>query len=213
MTAGIENFKIKLIGALAAVILTSFTATAATAEIQQNQTSNTSQSLDRLMQTENDFIIHDYRFSNGQKLDMLKLHYATLGTPKKDASGKISNAVLMLHWTGADGAALLSDDFKTHLYAPGKPLDATKYFLIFPDSIGHGKSSKPSDGLKSDFPAYGYLDMVDLQHKLVVDGLGISHLNIVLGTSMGGMHTWLWSVLYPTFMDGVMPIVSLPESH
>lgn len=170
----------------------------------------TSHSLEIAMPTEHDFIIPTYQFLNGQQLKDLKIHYATLGTPHKNEKGQISNAVLILHWTGADGAAMLSEDFKAHLYAPGKPLDANKYFLIFPDSIGHGKSSKPSDGLKSDFPLYGYRDMVDLQHKLIVDGLGISHLKMILGTSMGGMHTWLWSELYPNFMDGVMPIVSLP---
>lgn len=166
--------------------------------------------LEKPMPIENDFIIPKYQFLNGQQLENLKIHYATLGIPRKNESGEIINAVLILHWTGADGAAMLSDAFKQNLYAPGKPLDANKYFLIFPDNIGHGKSSKPSDGLQSDFPAYEYHDMVDLQHKLVVDGLGISHLKIILGTSMGGMHTWLWSELYPSFMDGIMPIVSLP---
>lgn len=162
------------------------------------------------MQTDKDFIIPNYRFKNGQELQNAKIHYTTLGTPAKNEQGEITNAVLMLHWTGADGAALLTEDFKSHLYAPGKPLDASKFFLIFPDNIGHGKSSKPSEGLQSDFPNYGYHDMVDLQHELIVKGLGISHLKMIIGTSMGGMHAWLWSELHSTFMDGVMPIVSLP---
>jgi homoserine O-acetyltransferase len=161
---------------------------------------------------EDDFIISEYQFVNGQRLSNLKLHYATLGNPKYDQDGQISNAVLMLHWTGASGAVLLTSNFKEVLYAPGKPLDANQYFLIFPDSIGCGQSSKPSDGLRMDFPQYGYHDMVHLQYKLVTEALGIKHLKMIIGTSMGGMHTWLWSELYPTFMDGAMPIVSLPTS-
>jgi homoserine O-acetyltransferase/O-succinyltransferase len=163
------------------------------------------------LQNEHTYIFPAYAFRNGEKLDQVKLHYATLGNPKRDQDGKIVNAILILHWTGGDSSHMLSDAFKSALYAPGKPFDANKYFLIFPDSIGHGKSSKPSDGLKANFPHYGYLDMVDLQHKLVVEELGITHLKYILGTSMGGMHAWLWSILYPAFMDGAMPIVSLPE--
>ncbi len=161
-------------------------------------------------ETQNDFIIPSYRFENGQKLVNLTMHYASLGTPQRDAEGKINNAVLILHWTGASGAAMLTTAFKKELYGPDKPLDASKYFLIFPDSIGHGQSSKPSDGLRTEFPQYGYHDMVHLQYKLVTEGLGIDHLKMIMGTSMGGMHAWLWSVLYPRFMDGIMPIVSLP---
>lgn len=164
-----------------------------------------------LMQKEHNYILPTYTFRNGEKLDQVKLHYATLGTPRRDEKNKITNAILILHWTGSDGAHMLSDEFKSTLYAPGKPFDADKYYLIFPDNIGHGQSSKPSDGLKAKFPHYGYLDMVDLQHKLVTQELGISHLKYILGTSMGGMHGWLWSILHPTFMDGVMPVVCLPE--
>lgn len=160
---------------------------------------------------EKDFVIPHYQFRNGDKFENLKIHYNTLGTPKRNAEGEITNAVLILHWTGGDGAKMMTEDFKNNLYAVGKPLDAEKYFLIFPDSIGHGKSSKPSDGLKTDFPHYGYLDMVDLQYQLITEELGIKHLHIILGTSMGGMHTWLWTILHPNFMDGAMPIVSLPE--
>jgi len=163
-----------------------------------------------LMQKEDDYIIPTYQFTNGQKLENLKIHYATLGHPTKNDSNEIDNAVLILHWTGASGAAMLSEDFKTHLYALEKPLDATKYFLIFPDNVGHGQSSEPSDGLQSDFPEYNYQDMVDLQYRLITEKLKIPHLKVILGTSMGGMHTWLWSINYPTFMDGIMPIVSLP---
>ncbi len=165
----------------------------------------------QLQQEEHTFTIPSYTFSNGEKLEGLKIHYATLGTPHKDNSGKIVNAILILHWTGSDSAHMLTKDYKETLYAPGKPFDANKYYLIIPDSIGHGQSSKPSDGLKSRFPHYGYHDMVDLQYKLVAEELGISHLKYIIGTSMGGMHAWLWSVLHPAFMDGIMPIVCLPE--
>ncbi len=163
-----------------------------------------------LEEIERNFFIPNYTFQNGQQHTNLKIHYATLGTPQRDANSNITNAVLVLHWTGASGSALLTPSFKQEFYGPGKPLDATKYFLIFPDSIGHGKSSKPSDGLRTQFPNYSYQDMVDLQHKLVTEGLGITHLKMILGTSMGGMHTWLWSELYPDFMDGIMPIVCAP---
>jgi homoserine O-acetyltransferase len=159
---------------------------------------------------EDDFILPRYEFHNGQQFPNLKIHYYTLGTPQYNDKGEIINAVLFLHWTGSSASALLSPSFKSALYAEGKPLDANKYFLIFPDSIGHGQSSKPSDGLGMDFPHYNYHDMVDLQYKLVKEKLGISHLKMILGTSMGGMHTWLWSELHPDFMDGAMPIVSLP---
>ncbi|MBX3719440.1 MAG: alpha/beta fold hydrolase [Parachlamydiales bacterium] len=160
---------------------------------------------------EQDFIVPEYTFSNGQKLSNLKIHYATLGKPKKNSAGVITNAVLMLHWSNGSGADLLSESFIAELYAPGKPLDANRYYLIFPDSIGHGMSSKPSDGLRSQFPHYGYHDMVNIQHLLVTQELKISHLKMVIGTSMGGMQTWLWTEKFPEFMDGAMPIVSLPQ--
>jgi homoserine O-acetyltransferase len=116
----------------------------------------------------------------------------------------------MLHWTGADGRALLSPTYTKALFDPGQPLDASRYYLIFPDSVGHGQSSKPSDGLKARFPNYGYDDMVDLQHKLVTETLGIKHLRAIVGMSMGGMNAWQWAEAYPDEMDGVMPVVSLP---
>ncbi len=118
----------------------------------------------------------------------------------------------MLHWTAASGRAFLSENFMSSLYALGKPLDATKYFIVIPDNIGHGHSSKPSDGLRMQFPQYGYLDMVDLQHKLITEKLGLKHLKMIIGTCMGGMHTWLWTELFPNFMDGAMPIVSQPTA-
>lgn len=173
--------------------------------------SNRAHASETLLPKEHTYFLPSYTFRNGEKLDHVKLHYATLGSPRKDQNGHIANAILILHWTGASSAQMLSDAFKDALYAPGKPFDVQKYYLIFPDSIGHGQSSKPSDGLKAKFPHYGYLDMVDLQYKVVADALGISHLKYILGTSMGGMHAWLWSTLHPTFMDGIMPIVCLPE--
>jgi homoserine O-acetyltransferase len=166
--------------------------------------------INQLNKQEGDFIIDHYTFKNGQTLDNLKIHYTTLGTPQKDAQGNITNAILMLHQTSSNGEALVTPEFITTLYDPGKPLDASKYFLIFPDNIGTGKSSKPSDGLHMNFPNYRYLDMVDLQHRLVTEKLGIKRLKYIIGISMGGMHTWLWSELYPEAMEGAMPIVSLP---
>lgn len=147
--------------------------------------SNSVESNENLMQKEHTYILPSYTFRNGDKLDEVALHYATLGTPRRDDKGRITNAVLILHWTGADGAHMLSDEFKSALYGSGKPVEANKYYLIFPDSIGHGRSSKPSNGMKAHFPHYGYLDMVDLQYKLVTEALGVLHLKYILGTSMG----------------------------
>ncbi|HEY1397841.1 alpha/beta fold hydrolase [Roseateles sp.] len=157
-----------------------------------------------------DVWFENYKFRNGQTLDRVKIHYATLGTAHRNARGEINNAVLVLHWTGADSRALLSPTFAQALFAPGRPLDARRYFLIFPDSVGHGQSSKPSDGLRARFPDYDYGDIVDLQHKLATETLGIRHLHAIVGMSMGGMNAWQWAQAYPDMMDGVMPVVSLP---
>ena len=152
----------------------------------------------------------NYKFRDGETLGRLKIHYATLGTPHHNAKGDIDNAVLVLHWTGADSRALLNPIFTKALYDPGRPLDANRYYLIFPDSVGHGQSSQPSDGLKAKFPNYDYGDIVDLQHRLVTETLAIKHLHAILGMSMGGMNAWQWAEAYPDLMDGVMPVVSLP---
>jgi len=152
----------------------------------------------------------NYKFRDGETLERVKIHYATLGTPHRNARGDIDNAVLVLHWTGADSRALLSPTFTKALFDAGRPLDANRYYLIFPDSVGHGQSSRPSDGLKAKFPNYDYGDIVDLQHKLVTETLGIEHLHAILGMSMGGMNAWQWAEAYPGMMDGVMPVVSLP---
>lgn len=155
-------------------------------------------------------IFADYRFRDGETLPQLRIHYATLGKPHRDARGEIDNAVLVLHWTGADGRAVLSPEYTKALYDLGRPLDATKYYLIFVDNVGHGQSSKPSDGLKASFPHYGYNDMVDIQHKLVSETLGIKRLHAILGMSMGGMNAWQYAEAYPDEVEGVMPVVSLP---
>ncbi|NBD27192.1 alpha/beta fold hydrolase [Paenibacillus glycinis] len=152
----------------------------------------------------------NYTFRSGETLERLRIHYATMGTPHRNAHGDIDNAVLVLHWTGADSRALLAPNFRKALYDPGKPLDARRYYLIFVDNVGHGQSSKPSDGLRAGFPNYGYGDLVDLQHKLVTETLGIKRLHAILGMSMGGMNAWQWAEAYPDAMDGVMPVVSFP---
>ena len=139
----------------------------------------------------------NYKFRDGETITRLRIHYATLGEPHRNANGNIDNAVLVLHWTGADGLALLSPTYMKTLFDVGRPLDARRYYLIFPDSVGHGQSSKPSDGLKAKFPNYGYRDIVDLQHKLVAETLGINHLHAILGMSMGGMNAWQWAEAYP----------------
>lgn len=162
--------------------------------------------------TEHDAVIRDVTFSSGEKLDEVRLHYRTIGTLKKDAKGWPTNAVLILHGTGGTGAQFLSPQFAKELYGPGQLLDTTKYFLILPDNIGHGKSSKPSDGLRMKFPKYGYQDMVRLQHRLVTENLEIPHLRLVMGTSMGGMHTWMWAARYPGMADGWVPLASVPTA-
>ena len=157
-----------------------------------------------------DYVVRDFRFASGEKLPELRLHYRTLGAPQRDAQGVVRNAVLIMHGTGGSGAQFIRPEFAGALFGPGQALDASRYFIILPDGIGHGQSSKPSDGLHAAFPRYGYIDMVEAQHRLVTDGLGVDHLRLVMGTSMGGMQTWLWGERYPDFMDALMPLASLP---
>lgn len=159
---------------------------------------------------EGDFIAKDFQFANGEKLSELRIHYTTLGKPVKDASGQVRNAVLIMHGTGGSGRAFLSRTFGGELFGDGQLFDTSKYFVILPDGLGQGKSSKPSDGLHRIFPKYTYLDMVHAQYRMVTEGLGVNHLRIVMGTSMGGMHTWMWGYLYPDFMDALMPLASAP---
>jgi homoserine O-acetyltransferase len=159
---------------------------------------------------EGDFVVRDFAFRSGEKLPELRLHYRTLGTPRRDASGTVRNAVLITHGTTGSGAQFIRPEFAGELFGAGQPLDATKYFIVLPDGIGHGKSSKPSDGLHAKFPRYGYLDMVEAQFRLLTEGLGLNHARLVMGTSMGGMHTWVWGEQHPEFMDALMPLASLP---
>jgi homoserine O-acetyltransferase/O-succinyltransferase len=161
--------------------------------------------------TESDFSIRDFKFASGETLPELRLHYRTIGKPEKDAQGKTTNAVLIMHGTTGSGAQFVPrPEFADELFGKDQPLDATKFFIILPDGIGHGKSSKPSDGMHAKFPRYGYLDMVEAQYRLLTEGLGVNHARLVMGTSMGGMHTWLWGELHSDFMDALMPLASLP---
>lgn len=164
---------------------------------------------------EGEHVLGEFRFASGEALAGLRIHYRTVGTPERDAQGHARNAVLILHGTGGNGGNFLrqrdgSDPFAGELFGPGQPLDAARYFIVLPDGIGHGRSAKPSDGLRARFPRYGYRDMVEAQRRLLVEALGVQHLRLVLGTSMGGMHTWLWGELHPGFMDALVPLASLP---
>jgi homoserine O-acetyltransferase len=159
---------------------------------------------------EGDFIARDFRFRTGETLPALKLHYLTLGRPARDARGEVTNAVLILHGTGGTGRQFLARQFADVLFGPGAPLDTTRHYIILPDGIGHGRSSKPSDSLRTRFPHYGYDDMVEAHHRLVTEHLGVRHLRLVMGTSMGGMHTWVWGETYPDFMDALMPLACQP---
>jgi homoserine O-acetyltransferase/O-succinyltransferase len=160
--------------------------------------------------TEGDWTARDFRFASGETLPELRLHYRTLGRPRRDAGGVVRNAVLVLHGTGGTGAQFLGAQFAGELYGPGQPLDTTRYFVVLPDGVGHGGSSKPSDGLRARFPRYGYGDMVRAQHLLLTQGLGVNHLRLVLGTSMGCMHAWMWGEAYPGFVDGLAPFACAP---
>jgi homoserine O-acetyltransferase len=157
-----------------------------------------------------DFVIRDFRFRSGETVPELRMHYRTLGKPERDEKGVVRNAVLIMHGTTGSGANFFREEFAGELFGKGQLLDAERHYLIFPDDIGHGKSSKPSDGLHAKFPRYGYLDMVEAEYRLVSDGLKVDHLRLVMGTSMGGMHTWLWGELHPDAMDALMPLASLP---
>ena len=159
---------------------------------------------------EGDFILHNFHFESGQVLPEVRIHYYTLGKAAKNANGTTTNAVLLLHGTGGSGQQFLAPKFAGVLFGPGQLLDTNRYFVILLDNIGHGKSSKPSDGLRAYFPQYDYEDMVRAQHELLEKGLGVNHLRLILGTSMGCMHSWLWGETYPDFMDGLMPLACFP---
>jgi homoserine O-acetyltransferase/O-succinyltransferase len=192
------------------------TATAATivlstlfTQAQQNTPAATSSPV-QLNREEGDFIIRDYHFRSGDTLPEVRLHFTTLGTPIRDANGRIRNGILILHGSTNDSSQVLAPSFTGPLVGPGEPLDVTKYFLIFPDILGAGKSSKPSDALHAHFPKYGYQDLVDLEHRLITDHFQIEKLHLVMGISMGGMQTWMWGERYPDMMDGLVPLTSFP---
>ncbi|HXS98050.1 MAG TPA: alpha/beta fold hydrolase [Candidatus Limnocylindrales bacterium] len=160
--------------------------------------------------TEADWTVENFTFHTGEKLDQLRMHYTTVGTPARDASGRVTNAVLVMHGTGGTGRPFLGAGFGGVLFGKGQPLDAATHYIILPDDVGHGGSSKPSNGLRMKFPHYDYADMVRAEYALVHDGLKVNHLRLVMGTSMGAMHTWLWGEMYPDFMDALMPLASAP---
>jgi homoserine O-acetyltransferase len=159
---------------------------------------------------EGDFTIKDFRFQSGESLPELRIHYTTLGTPHRGADGRIDNAVMVLHGTGGTGKAFLNPVFADELYGPGAPFDIATNYIILPDGIGHGGSSKPSDGLHMRFPHYDYADMVDAQRRLLVDGLGVTRLKVILGTSMGCMQAFVWGTRYPGFAERLAPFACNP---
>ncbi len=156
------------------------------------------------------YTIDNFRFGTGESLPKLKLHYLTLGKPHRDSAGHTDNAVLLLHGTGGNARSLLNPVFSDVLFGPGRPLDIAKFYIILPDDIGHGQSSKPSDGMRMHFPHYDYSDMVASQHKMLLDGLHVDHLRLILGTSMGCMQSFVWGETYPHFSDALAPFACLP---
>lgn len=160
--------------------------------------------------TQGDAVFRDVVFRSGERLPELRFQYTTLGTPRKDARGVVRNAVMILHGTGGSGRSFLSASYAGELFGPGQLLDSSRYFIILPDNIGHGASSKPSDGLHARFPRYGYEDMVAAQHRLLTEHLGVTHLRLIMGTSMGCMHAWIWGYTHPEFMDGLAPFACVP---
>ena len=159
---------------------------------------------------EGNFALRDFKFASGETLPELRLHYRTLGKAVRDDKGVTRNAVLIMHGTTGSGAQFLRPEFAGELFGAGQLLDATKFFIILPDGIGHGQSSKPSDAMHAKFPRYGYRDMVEAEYRLLSEGLEVNHARLVMGTSMGGMHTWLWGEIHPDFMEALMPLASLP---
>jgi homoserine O-acetyltransferase len=159
---------------------------------------------------EGDASLRNFRFASGESLADLRVHYRAFGRPSRDGSGHVRNAVLVLHGTTGSGAQFVQANFAGELFGPGQPLDTARTYVILPDGIGHGRSSKPSDGLHARFPRYRYGDMITAHYRLLTESLGVDHLRLVMGTSMGGMHTWLWGERYPDFMDALMPLASLP---
>jgi homoserine O-acetyltransferase len=159
---------------------------------------------------EQDVILKDFHFRDGEALPQVRMHVTTLGTPHRDAAGQIDNAVMVLHGTGGSGKNFLVPQFADELYGPGQPLDINRYYVILPDNIGHGGSSKPSDGMRMHFPKYDYDDMILAQHRMLTEGLGVAHLRLIMGTSMGCMMSFVWGETYPDFMSALMPLACEP---
>ncbi|MFL6754455.1 MAG: alpha/beta fold hydrolase [Sphingomicrobium sp.] len=159
---------------------------------------------------EQDIVLKDFRFRDGESLPALRMHLTTLGTPHRNAAGEIDNAVMVLHGTGGTGKQFLAPQFADELYGPGQPLDINRYYVILPDNIGHGGSSKPSNGLRMRFPKYDYDDMIAAQHRMLTESLGVTHLRLIMGTSMGCMHSFVWAETYPEFASALMPLACEP---
>jgi homoserine O-acetyltransferase len=159
---------------------------------------------------EGDAVFRDFRFGSGERMAELRIHYATLGTPRRDSKGAVTNAVMVLHGTGGSGRQFLQPQFANDLFGPGQPLDIGRYYVILPDGIGHGKSSKPSDGMRMRFPKYDYDDMVEAQRRMLVEGLKVTRLRLLMGTSMGCMHGFVWAETHPDFVRAMMPMACLP---
>src|SRR3569833_3867158 len=159
---------------------------------------------------EGDYVVKDFRFRSGETLPEVRLHYSTLGAPHRNAAGEIDNAVMVLHGTGGDGKQFLRPQFADELFGPGQPLDISKYWIILPDNVGHGRSSKPSDGMRMRFPKYDYDDMVEAQHRMLTEGLGLRHMRLIMGASMGCMHSFVWGETYPDFASALMPLACEP---
>jgi len=159
---------------------------------------------------EQDILLKDFRFRDGEGLPVLRMHVTTLGTPHRNGAGQIDNAVIVLHGTGGTGKQFLQPQFADELYGPGQPLDIGRYYVVLPDNIGHGGSSKPSDGMRMHFPKYDYDDMIEAQHRMLTEGLGITHLRLIMGTSMGCMHSFVWGETYPAFASALMPLACEP---
>jgi homoserine O-acetyltransferase len=195
---------------LSLLALALFGLSATSAMAQQHGTPAEAAVVKSLKPVAGDFTINDFHFHAGGTLPKLKIHYLTLGTPHRGANGHVDNAVLVLHGTGGSGRQFMSPQFAGELFGPGQPLDASRYFIVLPDNIGHGDSSKPSDGMRASFPHYDYDDMVATQHELLVKGLKVDHLRLAMGTSMGCMHSFMWGENYPDFVDALMPLACLP---
>jgi homoserine O-acetyltransferase len=159
---------------------------------------------------ERDIVLKEFRFRDGETLPELRMHVTMLGQPQRNAKGEIDNAVMVLHGTGGTGQQFIRPQFADELYGPGQPLDIRKYWIILPDNVGHGKSSKPSDGMRMRFPKYDYDDMVEAQHRMLTEGLGLKHLRLIMGTSMGCMHSFVWGERYPDFASALMPLACEP---